>query len=825
MNGDLPIHNPNLRNETSSNCCNGHKPEHRIAFLSKREACPDHRSRDRSCRDQVTELVKTLSQLDVLINCAGVVIPDPPSSHLTPVADLQSALLASPASTWSTTFSVNVESVYFLSVSVLHLLAASPTKGRIINISSIGSTMADPNVSQPAYQASKAAVNHLTRLLASKFRETGIRVNAISPVTEMLWATLLLGVTSVAWAKPLSQKPFDSLSPLEESAQLGLPWQEVVAIPQIDSWALNPSGDAAVLRIATLDPVQDKTSHELHLLAINAQYPIPPIVAESTHPGALFTFLEDDVFATLTPTDGSWQLATRQLNYSSAQGAHPPSLGGSVEVTKLAIAGQPTQIVYSAKAGILSIVVQGGQPDEALLAVKLKQKGDLWKAAEIRRPLADLNLVVEEIAAGEHQFAVVVSDANRPWNSTRTDLYLVDLSSDNAPEHLTRGEHGTVRSPSFAPGGQVAWLQQRQDGNARDMRRPWLYDQGHAWEIDTGDWDLTAEKILFSKDGSALNLLVFHEQVQSFWHIWTPKPTSGPSTPVRIPSSGTVHDAIHIGVTASNHSHFIGIKSSLVSSHNLWVVSHSPFSDPTDNFEEVRLTWFGNATETRRTLSAGQLFEYGNDQGAIIKGRIFLPTEAKQRKVPAMVYIHGDEDGGGWHDWWMRHWNPNAFLVEGWAVITINPTGSEGYGQDFIDARRFQWGNQTMTDLRLGLEHVLEAYPIDQDSLFGLGYGAYGGFGIHWMQGHPEDFHFKGFNSHNGILSPRWWAYESSAPSKANWQFGPASYAANSPYTLWDPERFVEKWQTPELIITDGADDADTGPPSQSKATFQVLQG
>ena len=41
--------------------------------------------------------------------------------------------------------------------------------------------MSDPRVHQPAYQASKAALNHLTRLLASKFRRHGVRVNAISP--------------------------------------------------------------------------------------------------------------------------------------------------------------------------------------------------------------------------------------------------------------------------------------------------------------------------------------------------------------------------------------------------------------------------------------------------------------------------------------------------------------------------------------------------------------------------------------------------------------------------------------------------------------------
>ncbi|WRT63199.1 uncharacterized protein IL334_000102 [Kwoniella shivajii] len=136
---------------------------------------------DISSRSEVNALASSLSKVDVLINCAGIVLPDDPCTHLSALPELQKALLSSPPETWSNTFSVNVESVFYLSASLLHLLAAAPNGGRIINVSSIGSIMSDPNTHQPAYQASKAAVNHLTRLLASKFRNCGITVNAISP--------------------------------------------------------------------------------------------------------------------------------------------------------------------------------------------------------------------------------------------------------------------------------------------------------------------------------------------------------------------------------------------------------------------------------------------------------------------------------------------------------------------------------------------------------------------------------------------------------------------------------------------------------------------
>ncbi|KIY68477.1 NAD(P)-binding protein [Cylindrobasidium torrendii FP15055 ss-10] len=134
--------------------------------------------------DAAKKIIEALGEnpkLDVLINNAGIGRPDPPSTFELPVEKLQEAMLGSLHTTWSDTFHTNVEPIYFLSAGLLHLLAASPTGGRIINISSMGGQLADPRTYIPAYQASKAAVNHLTRVLASKLRNHGVRVNAIAP--------------------------------------------------------------------------------------------------------------------------------------------------------------------------------------------------------------------------------------------------------------------------------------------------------------------------------------------------------------------------------------------------------------------------------------------------------------------------------------------------------------------------------------------------------------------------------------------------------------------------------------------------------------------
>ncbi len=40
-------------------------------------------------------------------------------------------------------------------------------------------------------------------------------------------------------------------------SDVGLPWQDVVSLPTVDTWSLNPSGDAAVIRVSTTEIEQD----------------------------------------------------------------------------------------------------------------------------------------------------------------------------------------------------------------------------------------------------------------------------------------------------------------------------------------------------------------------------------------------------------------------------------------------------------------------------------------------------------------------------------------------------------------------------------------
>ena len=88
---------------------------------------------------------------------------------------------------WVDTYRTNVPSIFFLTTAFLPLLAKATEfhkgySGTVINIASISGMVKTPQ-HHFAYNASKGAAIHLTKLLASEITSNGIkvRVNSISP--------------------------------------------------------------------------------------------------------------------------------------------------------------------------------------------------------------------------------------------------------------------------------------------------------------------------------------------------------------------------------------------------------------------------------------------------------------------------------------------------------------------------------------------------------------------------------------------------------------------------------------------------------------------
>ncbi len=108
-------------------------------------------------------------KVDVLVNNAG-------ANWGAPIAEY-------PDSAWDKVLALNVKGVFHLTRHLLPQLeaAASPDDpARVINIGSIDGLVV-PDLETYAYSSSKAAVHHLTRVLAKKLAPSHITVNAVAP--------------------------------------------------------------------------------------------------------------------------------------------------------------------------------------------------------------------------------------------------------------------------------------------------------------------------------------------------------------------------------------------------------------------------------------------------------------------------------------------------------------------------------------------------------------------------------------------------------------------------------------------------------------------
>ncbi|MCK1389155.1 SDR family oxidoreductase [Bradyrhizobium sp. 1] len=109
----------------------------------------------------VTSFARQHKRVDALVNCAGILARDKEFEIETFVKVLD----------------VNLTGT-FRTCMAFHALLAEK-KGSIINIASMNATLALPRI--PAYCASKGGVVMLTKALALKWAEEGIRVNAVAP--------------------------------------------------------------------------------------------------------------------------------------------------------------------------------------------------------------------------------------------------------------------------------------------------------------------------------------------------------------------------------------------------------------------------------------------------------------------------------------------------------------------------------------------------------------------------------------------------------------------------------------------------------------------
>src|SRR3982075_2231607 len=121
------------------------------------------------CDKLASEIIRLEPKLDILVNNAG--------------AAWGAEFDEFPESGWDKVMDLNVKSLFFLTKALakpLRAAASADRPAKVINIASVDGIFVNPGETY-SYAASKAAVIHLTRRMATKLIKENINVTAIAP--------------------------------------------------------------------------------------------------------------------------------------------------------------------------------------------------------------------------------------------------------------------------------------------------------------------------------------------------------------------------------------------------------------------------------------------------------------------------------------------------------------------------------------------------------------------------------------------------------------------------------------------------------------------
>ena len=185
-------------------------------------------------------------------------------------------------------------------------------------------------------------------------------------------------------------------------------------------------------------------------------------------------------------------------------------------------------------------------------------------------------------------------------------------------------------------------------------------------------------------------------------------------------------------------------------------------------------------------------------EGAKVHGFVVKPMGFDPgKKYATMVRIHG----GPQQMFGYAYRNEFAlFASAGYFVFFCNPRGSTGYGQEFTDGVRADWGGKPIDDLKAGVRHVLEKYPQIDATKVGAWGGSYGGYVVNWLQGHNQDKMFAALVAHAGGAD-RWidWATTEELWFP-EWEMHGPPWESPDLVEKWSPIRYAKDFNTPQLI-------------------------
>ncbi|WP_172195033.1 S9 family peptidase [Saccharibacillus qingshengii] len=323
-----------------------------------------------------------------------------------------------------------------------------------------------------------------------------------------------------------------------------------------------------------------------------------------------------------------------------------------------------------------------------------------------------------------------------------SDLYVADASGGSRRK-LTDSSW-SVGQPAFSPdGSKIAFFASDHSYHNATLNR--LYSipaEGGDIVCLADDRDLLIGNFVVGDMRSGLGSPepLFAEDGRSVYALFTRHGSAGLA---RFAADGSGHEVLLEGdrdvyqLTPDHRGGFVVAISDPLNPGDLY--RFSP-----DTGEETRLTDANSAWLGEHELSAPESFWIDTQDGLKVQGWIMKPvgfsaadSSSEPKKVPTILEIHGGPHMMYGHTFMHEF---QLLAAQGCAVLFSNPRGGHGYGQEFVNACRGDYGGGDYRDLMEIVDYALANYDYVDETRLGVTGGSYGGFMTNWIVGHTDRF-------------------------------------------------------------------------------------
>lgn len=387
----------------------------------------------------------------------------------------------------------------------------------------------------------------------------------------------------------------------------------------------------------------------------------------------------------------------------------------------------------------------------ALAVEQMKYKSDgegFWKGTY--KHIATLELETgefEQLTAGKSDyylqswspdgnFIAVSGDLNENHDdSFLMDIFLLDVKTKEIIKKTNSdGYFGNV---TWSPNGRYLAMggHKREFENAT-LSRLWIYDlemENHfclteGWDVIVGD-----NTIGDFQQGAVNPGVLWANDNHSFYFQASDHGNTGLYY-------GNLDGEIYPALLEDQHIYGVAIDG-----EDLAVVAVSKPTQPSDLYslkittgEIQKLTNVNEKVLEEISLSPVESFYFESEGGLDVQGWLMYPANFNtENKYPLILEVHGGPHAM-YGNTYMHEFQMLA--AQGYAVLFTNPRGSHGYGQEFVNAVRGDYGGNDYNDLMNAVDFALEKFPFVDRERLGVTGGSYGGFMTNWIVGHTDRF-------------------------------------------------------------------------------------